>query len=77
MEETTFSTHQWRGYQNVIEALNIPHELYQNGEKIYFTGRIATQEEQIFSISADGRESNKPIVFVANVSLVNCPAAND
>ncbi len=77
MQETTFSTHNWQGYDNVIEALNIPHELYQTGEKIYFNARSATQEEQIFPISADGDESNKPIVFVSKVSSIKCPTSND
>ena len=77
MEEPTFSTHQWRGYENVIEALNISDGLYQTGEKIYFTARTATNEEQSFPMSADGDESDKPMVFVLKVSATKCPISND
>jgi hypothetical protein len=74
MEDITFSTHQWRGYQNVIEALNVPLDAYKTGEKIYFTDRTATHDEQVFPISADGDESNKPIVYLLEISSINCPS---
>lgn len=64
MTESVFSSHQWRGYGNVIEALNIPHHLYEPGKRIYFTARFATEEEKVFPITADGDESAKPLVYV-------------
>jgi hypothetical protein len=77
MKEPTFSTHQWRGYEHVIEALNISDGLHHTGEKIYFTARMATNEEQIFPMSADGDESDKSIVFVLDVSSITCPIYDD
>jgi hypothetical protein len=71
MEETTFGTHEWRGHHNVIEALDVPFDAYQTGEKVYFTARPATHDEQAFPISADGDESNKPILYVLEISSIN------
>jgi hypothetical protein len=73
MEESTFSTHRWRGFENVIEALNISQDVYEPGEKIFFTGRLATKKEQVFAMSADGDESDKPVVYIDLVSTINCP----
>ena len=72
MEDATFSNYKGRGFKNVIEAVNISHDLYKPGDKIYFTARRATKEEQVFAISADGDESEKPIVFVEWVSTTMC-----
>ncbi len=73
MDTPSFGSHRWRGYKNVIEALNIPHELYQPGQRIFFRARQATEEEKSFPITADGDESEKPIVYVLAVSAVGCP----
>ncbi len=39
MPGTTFSAHNWQGYDNVIEALNLPHDLFQTGRK-YISPRV-------------------------------------
>ena len=72
MTDSSFSTHRWRGHNNVIEAINIPADIYKPGEKIYFTARRASTCEQTFAISTDGDESEKPVVFVEQVSTTKC-----
>lgn len=76
MTDSTLSTHNWRGFKNVVEALNISVDLYKPGEKIYFIARRATEHEQFFVITADGDESEKPIVFVEQVSKTKCAITN-
>ena len=71
MSDATLSSHEWNGYNNVIEALNIPHDLTP-GTKVYIFGRRATQEESQFVITADGAESNKPLIFALEYSTVGC-----
>ena len=77
METSTLSTHEWNGFQHVIEALNIPRDFWVRGQKIYFTARPATKEERLYFVSADGDESAKPIIFVKNFSTIECPQASE
>lgn len=76
MTNSTFSNRHWRGHKNVVEALNVPAHLYKPGEKIYFTAHRATPREQTSVISADGDESEKPIVFLEQVSTTGCTLNN-
>jgi hypothetical protein len=76
MNDSIFSSHEWNGFHNVVEALNVPLDLTP-GETIYFFGRPATESESSFAISADGDESNKPIIFVSQFSLLKCPTIED
>ena len=73
METSALSTHEWKGFQHVIEALNIPRDFWVPGQKIYFTARPGTAEEKGYIISADGDESAKPIIFVIAFSNIKCP----
>lgn len=68
MRNSTFSKHQWQGFPNVVEALNVPDSLKQSGKHLFFSARVATQEERVFIITADGDESVKPIIVVTKVS---------
>ena len=72
MESSALSTHEWRGFQHVIEALNIPRDFWVPGQKLYFSARPGTDEE-IGYRSSDGDESAKPIIFVTAFSTVECP----
>lgn len=72
MESSVLSTHEWRGFQHVIEALNIPRDFWVPGQKLYFSARPGTDEERGYG-SADGHESAKPIIFVTAFSTVECP----
>lgn len=72
METSALSTHEWKGFQHVIEALNIPRDFWVPGQKIYFTARPGTADEKGY-ISADGDESAKPIMFVIAFSTLECP----
>ncbi|MEX2232551.1 MAG: hypothetical protein WD824_10345 [Cyclobacteriaceae bacterium] len=67
------STHEWNGFKNVVEALNIPGNLKQPGLKLYFFSRPPTQNEKIYIITADGDESAKPLIYVIAISSVTCP----
>lgn len=69
---TEFGTHQWRGYNNVVEALNLKID-YSSGTKIYFKARTATEQEKMYPITADGDESAKPIIYMTAVSTELCP----
>jgi hypothetical protein len=71
MEKSTFSSHQWRGYNNVVEVLNLDMNLAPN-TTIYFNARLATEDEKIFAISSDGDESAKPIILASNTSTNPC-----
>ena len=75
VKDDFFGSHEWRGHQNVIEALNIPLSIYEPGSKIFFTGRHASEDEKNYPITADGDESNKPLVMVITVSDEECPAS--
>lgn len=72
MTDSSFSTHRWQGHNNVVEAINIPVDLYTAGDRVYFNARPATTREQTFAISTDGDESEKPVVFVEQVSTTKC-----
>ena len=72
LNSTEFGAHQWRGYNNVVEALNL-NLVYPIGSKIYFKARAATDQEKMFIITADGDESAKPIIYVTVVSTESCP----
>lgn len=72
VKSSVFGKHSWRGYNNVVEALNFKQN-YASGTKIYFKARPATQEEKTYVITADGDESAKPIIFVTAVSTESCP----
>ena len=76
MKDSTLSTHEWNGFDNVIEALNIPHEL-DSGEIIYFFARPASEDESTFTVLTDGDESNKPIIFILEFSSTRCPTIKD
>jgi hypothetical protein len=68
-----FGGHEWRGYKNVVEALNL-ERTYLPGTKIYFKARPAVESEKLYIVTADGDESAKPIIWVTKVSNVGCPA---
>lgn len=72
MQTSALSTHEWHGFQHVIEALNIPEDFWVPGQKIYFTARPGTEEERGY-ITIDGGESDKPIIFVITFSTIECP----
>lgn len=72
VNSTVFGKHSWRGYNNVVEALNLKQN-YASGTKIYFKARPATEEEKSYIITADGDESAKPVIFVTAVSTDRCP----
>jgi hypothetical protein len=71
-----FGTHEWQGYPNVVEALNIPHDLTP-GDTIYLRARPATASEKNFPVTADGNESDKPVIWVEAYSEVDCPSVSD
>ena len=71
MEKTNLSTHTWRGYSNVVEALGLGVNVAPNSV-IYFNARPANVEEKNFIVTADGDESAKPIVVASNVSPNSC-----
>jgi hypothetical protein len=73
MESNELSNHQWRGYNNVVEALNISAPV---NSTVYFTARLATESEKNYPVSADGDESAKPIIMVTNFSTISCSALN-
>lgn len=72
VNSTVFGKHSWRGYNNVVEALNLKQN-YASGTKIYFKARPAMEEEKSYIITADGDESAKPVIFVTAVSTDRCP----
>lgn len=74
LENSELSNHEWNGFENVVEALNVPDSLWRPGEKFYFEGRAATEEEKIYMITADGDESAKPVIFLTSISHDSCPA---
>lgn len=76
MKDSTFGSHEWNGYDNVVEVLNVPVDLTP-GKKIYIFGRLATESERSFSVSADGDESNKPVIIVLKFSSMQCPIIGD
>ena len=73
METSALSTHEWKGFQHVIEALNIPRDFWVPGQKIYFTARPGTAEEVGGPRSADGVQSLEPEIFVIAFSTTDCP----
>jgi hypothetical protein len=75
MSNATLNSHEWNGYNNIIEALNIPHDL-RPGTMIYFFARLPSKQESQFPITTDGGESNKPLIFVLRFSEVSCPLSN-
>ena len=77
MKDSRLSDHNWNGFDNVVEALNIPETLGVSGKTIYFFARPATDNEKWFAVSADGAESAKPIIFVLEVSSYKCPETED
>jgi hypothetical protein len=77
MKDSTLSSHEWHGYDNVIEALNIPDNLWQPGQNVYFFARQPTKDERFFPVTADGDESNKPLIFVLEISATRCPVLED
>ena len=76
METSALSTHEWNGFPHVIEALNIPGNFWEPGQKLYFTARSGTDEETGYR-SADGDESAKPIIFVTNFATRECPEQSE
>lgn len=73
MFESDFSNHIWHDYNHVVEALNIPRDQWTPGKTIYFIARNITDEEKSFIITADGDESEKPIIYVLKYSFNGCP----
>lgn len=69
---TDFGMHQWRGYNNVVEAINLKFN-YSAGTRIYFKARASTNEEKMYIITADGDESAKPRIYITGVSTQMCP----
>lgn len=68
-----FGKQEWKGYENVVEALNLQQN-YPPGTKIYFNARPASIVESSYIVTADGDESAKPKVWITEVSTVACPA---
>lgn len=73
LNDTDLSTHEWKGFENVVEALNMPDSLWQIGKKVFLFARPATKSERAYPVSADGDESAKPIIFVLKISTTKCP----
>ena len=73
MNDSDLSTHEWNGFKNVIEALNVPDSLWQDGKKVFLICRQPTESEKVYPISSDGDESAKPIVYVLKISTIKCP----
>lgn len=76
LDDTSFGNHSWHSASNVVEALHVPDSLWVNGLRIYFIARHATEAEAAFPKSADGNESDKPLIFVTAYSLTNCSSIN-
>lgn len=72
MENAMLSNHKWKGHKHVIEALNVPVEYRKPGQVIYFTARPGTVEEQ-GPYTADGDESDKPLIYVLSLGVEGCP----
>jgi hypothetical protein len=72
VHSSAFGKHEWGGNQNVVEALNLGFD-FPSGTKIYFQARLATEQERMFFVTADGNESAKPVIFVTAVSTEICP----
>ena len=70
VSSTAFGTHHWRGYTNVVEALNLDN--YSSGTKIFFEARAATGQEKTYVITADGDESAKPVIYITQVNTKGC-----
>jgi hypothetical protein len=77
MDEQVFSTHTWNGHVNVVEALGVPESLGTSGSILYFKARGASEDEKNFVISADGDQSNKPIIVVISASVAGCPSGGN
>ncbi|MCB9032451.1 MAG: hypothetical protein H6553_01285 [Chitinophagales bacterium] len=67
MNSNTYSNVSYKGYNHVVEALNIPIDLPEN-TVIKFTARKATESESIFPMSADGFEGS-PIIYITDYSI--------
>jgi hypothetical protein len=61
----------WQGHQNVVELLNIPESFTDGGTTIYFSSRIATEEEKGL-ITTDGDETIDLVVYGTEFSDVGC-----
>lgn len=72
MDDSSFGAHSWHSASNVVEALNVPDSLWVEGMRLYFIARPATETEKSFLISADGDESDKPLIFVTKFSRNDC-----
>jgi len=73
MDEPALSTHEWNGFKNVVEALNIPDSLRQSGKKVFLISRWPTESERYYVRTDDGDESAKPLIFVLAISTAKCP----
>lgn len=73
MDDPFLSTHEWKGFKNVVEALNVPDSLWQNGKKVFLICRQPTESERNYPISSNGNESAKPLIFVLKISTTKCP----
>lgn len=62
----------WQYSKNVIELLNISPEYREPGTKIYFSSRIASEEEQGV-VTADGDESIDLVLYGTKFSHSECP----
>lgn len=66
------NTVHWKGHKNIVEVLNIPLDMSEEGTTIYFTSRIATTVEQ-GPISADGDEGIKLVLYGKEFNKNVCP----
>jgi hypothetical protein len=77
MQDKTYGTHEWRGYQNVVEVLNIMPQDFAPNTVIYFKARPATKEEkENHIVTADGDESDKPLIVAQNPSTTPCETSH-
>jgi hypothetical protein len=61
----------WQNHQNVVEVLNIPESLNKGGTTVYFTSRIATEEEKGL-ITSDGDETIDLVVYGTEFNEEGC-----
>lgn len=72
VDDASFGNHSWHNASNVVELLNVPDSLWVPGLRVYFIARPATETEAGFPKSADGDESDKPLLFAIGYSLDGC-----
>lgn len=67
MNSNVYSNISYKGYNHVVEALNIPIDLPDN-TIIEFKARKATESEMSFAKSDDGFEGS-PIIYITDYTI--------